>query len=535
MTFDLASLHSAARVTAVRQRGLREFARQYWRIAEPAAPFVDSWAFGAVCEFLQAWWNQEFYTGVIGVPPGNSKSLCAGVFFPAWAWALDPKHKIWCTSFDEKVVLRDADKARRVLTSPEYLRDYPRTRLREDKDALSELWTSEGGLRFSSPIGGRGTGWHFNKVIVDDPCKPQAVLGASDAAIEQARRWRQGTLPTRRAEPADEFGLMVIMQRLVEKDMAGEELEREGVAHLCLPMRYVPKAYWIKGDWSAKLDPRTEPGELLNPKRFPESVVRELEITLDANAEAQLQQNPTPRTGGLLDEAWLRWEWVDIPYNGLWVQEWDLSGKGTNVERHSAVHGALWCACHTTNVRELVNTVNDREKTGRAESRPLQVAPAIRWHLVDDVWGVWPFEQTIEEFLAAQQRPLWDRAFTKRIEEKASGIQALQVLKGKVLGVEPSAVSTPEHLKDDKIARFRPLVPPAAKAGLILLPPWRPSEGPRGQEVGPDAWRKELLAFPRGQRDDRVDTTSSVAAFFQNNSGSWQDAVLELAKQRPFG
>lgn len=535
MATDLAQLQSSVRVERVRQQGLREFARQHWSTVEPGVDIVNGWAFGAVCEFMQAWYRREFYTGVINVPPGNSKSLTACVFFPAWVWSVEPERKFWCTSYDSKLVLRDADRCRQILTSRKYLTDYPDTRLREADGALSEMWTTGGGLRFSEPIGGRGTGWHFHDAIVDDMLKPLAVLGASKAAIETARRWRTGTLPTRRAEPASEFGLMLIGQRLTEDDPPGEELEREGVEHLCLPMRYEPKAFWIKGDWSAKLDPRTEPGELLNPERYPERTVRELEITLNANASAQLQQNPIPRSGGMLEESWLRWEWIDIPYRGLWVQEWDLSGKGTDVERHSAVHGALWCAFRTTSVRELLGSISDREKSGRAESRPVQVAPAVRWHLVDEVWGVWPFEETIRQFEAAQQRPHWDRAMIKRIEEKASGIQALQVLKGRVLGVTATAVHTPEHLKDDKISRFRPIVPPAAEAGLILLPPWRRNEGPPGQETGPDAWRKELLAFPRGSRDDRCDTTSSVGAYFSVNSGSWQDALLELARQRPPG
>jgi len=529
---DLNQLHSALRVESVRQGNLRAFARRYWHIVEPGAPLVDSWAFGAVCEFLTAWRRLEFSTGVISVPPGNSKSLSACVFYPCWVWSQQPSRKIWCTSHDAKLVIRDANRAREILNSPEYLQDYPDTRISDRTDAAGEIWTTAGGLRFSSQIGGGGIGWHFHDVIVDDPCKPQNVLGASRAHIEIARRWRQGTLPTRRAEPVKDFGLMLIMQRLVEDDMAGEELEKPGVAHLCLPARYVPKAYWIKGDWSAKLDERTEEGELLNPERFPEEVLADYERELGANASAQLQQNPIPRTGGLLEQSWLRWEWVDIPYRGLWVQEWDLSGKGTDLERHSAVCGQLWCAHRTSSVRELLDNINDREKTGKAVSRPCQVAPTTRWHLVDEVWGVWPFEETLRQMQDAQKRPLWARAATVRVEEKASGIQALQVLRGKIPGLISAAVATPEHLKDNKLERFRPLVPPAAEAGLILLPPWRASEGVTGRQTGPDAWRKELLAFPRGIRDDRVDCASSAAAYFSTKTGTWLDTIEELAKQK---
>lgn len=529
---DLSVLHSAARVQSVRNETLRAFARRYWHVVEPGVDIADTWAFGAVCEFMTAWRRREFRTGVIGVPPGNSKSLTACVFYPAWAWAEQPSRKIWTVSHSDKLVLRDAGRTREILNSPDFLQDYPETRISPRTDALAEMWTTAGGLRFSSQIGGGGIGWHFHDVIVDDPCKPQNVLGASRAHIEIARRWRTGTMPTRRAEPVSEFGLMLIMQRLTEDDMAGEELQRPGTAHLCLPARYVPKAHWIIGDWSAKLDRRSDEGEVLNPERFPDEELRKIEIELGANASAQLQQNPIPRTGGLLEESWLRWEWIDIPWNGLWVQEWDLSGKGTDLERHSAVCGQLWCCELTSNVRELLDGINDREKYGKAESRPVKVAPARRWHLIDEVWGIWPFEETLRQIENAQRRPLWDRAPTVRIEEKASGIQALQMLKSKIAGVISSSVATPAHLKDNKLERFRPLVPPAAEAGLILLPPWRRNEGEPTRQTGPDAYRKELLSFPRGVRDDRVDCTSSAAAYFANRSGHVLDLIEELAKSR---
>jgi phage terminase large subunit-like protein len=506
--------------------------RQHWQAAEPAAPFVDSWSVGALCEFLQAWRRREFKTGVVSIPPGCSKSLTASVMFPAWVWAEEPQHKTWGASFDDQLVLRDANRFRQILQSKKYLIDYPDTRLTHVKGAKSEMWTTAGGLRFSSTVAGPGTGWHFNDVVIDDPTKPQDILRGHVAALHAAQAWRDGTVPTRRAEPTDMFGILLIMQRLLEGDMAGEELKREGVEHLCLPMRYAPKAHWIIGDWSARLDPRIEPGELLNPARFNEETTSQLEKDLREHASAQLQQNPIPRTGGLLDEHWLRWEWIDIPYRGLWVQEWDLSGKGTDVERHSAIHGALWCAMKCTNVRELLNSIADREASGRAESRPVQVPIAMRWHLVDEVWGIWPFEETIRQMQAAQTRPHWDRAQIKRVEPKASGSQALQVLKSKIPGIVDSTIATPEHLKEGKVERFRPLIPPAAESGLILYPPWYASRKTQSGEVGPDAHRKELLAFPRGLRDDRADTTSSAAALFSAKVGSWHQTLIDLAKQK---
>jgi hypothetical protein len=66
------------------------------------------------------------------------------------------------------------------------------------------------------------------------------------------------------------------------------------------------------------------------------------------------------------------------------------------------------------------------------------------------------------------------------------------------------------------------------------MPPWRrtvadrvdPSDGP-----GPDAFRRELCAFPRGARDDRADTSSmALARLVQGTQRYWAN-VRALRKQ----
>lgn len=537
---DLAKAVAEAR--AHRWRGsLHEFVRGFWSVAEPGAPFVDSWSLGAICEFTQAWCERQFKRGVLNVPPGCSKSLILEVFAPAWVWAqapdpaalMGPHHRWLGCSYDAELVLRDASKMKQLVESELYLQAFPATQLKPDSKALHRLFTTSGGLRFSTSVAGRGIGWHFHSAVIDDPTKPQNVLdGSGEVELKKALTWHDKVLPTRRADPP-RFGTMLVMQRILEADLAGECLKREGYEHLCLPMHYQPKATWIRGDWSAKLDKRTEPGELLNPERFPEAVVKELEVSLGAEASAQLEQNPVPRTGGLLQEAWLRWEWIEIPYKGLWIQVWDLSGKGTDILKHSAVHGALWVAQRCTSVRELLDSIDDRERAGRCESRPVQVASAERYHLIDECWGVWPYEETLKQIVAAQQRPLWNRAHLKLFEEKASGVQAVQQLSAgwqapdgqrhRLVGIRPTAPST------DKISEFRPVVPPAAEAGLILLPPWRRNESRPGGATGPDAWRAELLGFPHAKRNDRVDTTSNALKHFSQGHSSWLANVRKAA------
>lgn len=540
MLDNLDTLHSDLRVDNIERGGLHAFVRHYWSIADAASPFVDSWQIGAVCEFLQAWYRREFSKGVINIPPGCSKSTMASVHFPAFVWALDPAHKFFSVSFDRDLTLRDALKMRNIVSSSNYQLDFGHDRqlfgkpskatvLDGDHSAIADIWTTAGGYRCSTSIDGKGMGRHFDSVVIDDPSKPQDVLGASDVAIKKAELWFNSTLPTRRANPKT-FGIMLIMQRLKETDLAQVCLN-QGYEHLCLPMQYCPKAIWIIGDWSAKLDPRKEEGELLNPERFDAATVIELTNSLADNASAQLQQNPIPRTGGLIEEDWLRWEWIDVPYHGLWVQEWDFSGKG-ETERHSAVHGALWCAASCDSVRELLNSVAARDRGEPPKFRTVEVPRHVRYHLVDEVWGIWDFPETQKRFIAAQSRPYWNLARVKRCEEKAAGIQLIQTLRSKVAGIVPTKPET------DKIARFRPTVPPSAEAGLILLPPWKATvrtdcgAAAATAGTGPDEVRKELLGFPRAAKDDRADTTSSAVSYFTEKDGAWWETVREVAKMR---
>ena len=65
-------------------------------------------------------------------------------------------------------------------------------------------------------------------------------------------------------------------------------------------------------------------------------------------------------------------------------------------------------------------------------------------------------------------------------------------------------------------------------AGRVLLPPWAPTV----DGVGPDAFRKELLAFPRGARDDRVDTSSMALARLTQGQALYWSQVKLLAAQR---
>lgn len=519
---------------------LRGFVRIFWGLIEPTEPFRDNWHIGAVCEFLEAWYKGEFRYGVLNMPPGTGKSLLVDVFLQAWVWAQQPGYKWMNCAFDVDVCLRDARKVRTILMSREYQLAWPQSALRDGASgAAGDLWTKLGGYRFStSPAGKGGLGRHFHRVSVNDPVNPKHVLdarqsGELSAGLVAAQSWIDSTMITRRVNPAS-FGCMLTMQRLVQSDPAGMALDR-GWAHLCLPMRYEPRAHWIRGEWSAKLDQRKVAGELLHEGRYPEETVRELEQGLSHHAPAQLQQNPIPRTGGMLDEAHLCREWVEPPRNGYAIQVWDFAAKGTEAT-HSAVHGALWCAAECDTWYELSNTIADRDR-GEEATRVLVRGPReTRFFLLAEVWGIWTVPESEHQFELVQGREDWGQAASRIIEAKAAGIGIIQRYERKFTGVvafheineECAALATLSKLDRHRanLAEYH--------AGRVLLPRWHrtipdPIDGRDGP--GPDAYRKELLAFPRASRDDRVDTSSMALARLTQGVSTYYAAVRELAKQ----
>jgi predicted phage terminase large subunit-like protein len=145
-------------------------------------------------------------------------------------------------------------------------------------------------------VKGKGTGRHVHTVLVDDPIKPLDAIrsqGVDSAELNIVKSWWRSTIPTRRADP-EKFSRVVVMQRLHEDDLAGVCLDEKTFEHLSLPMRFDPAH-------ACKYDLRTCSGELLFPSRFPESAVADLEKQLGGagsiDAEAQLQQNPSPPGG----------------------------------------------------------------------------------------------------------------------------------------------------------------------------------------------------------------------------------------------
>lgn len=66
---------------------LLNFVRQMWHVTDPATPFIDGWAVGAICEHLQAVTSGEIKRLCMNVCPGFNKALDVNTpIMTTWGW-----------------------------------------------------------------------------------------------------------------------------------------------------------------------------------------------------------------------------------------------------------------------------------------------------------------------------------------------------------------------------------------------------------------------------------------------------------------
>lgn len=460
------------------RESLAEFARRAWHVLEPSTPLKWGWALDAICLHLEAVTDGRIKRLLMNVPPGCMKSLLTGVIWPAWEWGPRgmPSMRFVGTAHEETLAIRDSRRCRDLIKSEWYQARWP-VKLSSDLDGKREFGNTSQGVRqaraFTSMTGVRG-----DRVILDDPIS--ADNANSEAKLEAARIAFTETLPTR--VNSDDSAIVVIMQRLNEKDVSGIILSMGlPYVHLCIPMRYEPANSKVTAiGWK---DPRTKDGELMFPERFGEETVAALEKTLGSYGSAgQLQQRPSPRGGGIIKTSWYRY-YTALPQLE-WLEVFADTAQKTGEENDYSVF-ELW----------------GRSKTGEAV-------------LVDLIRGKWEAPE-----LLTQARSFWLKHKDGRIrpraircEDKVSGTGLIQTLRREGVPI------IPQQRDRDKISRGNDAAP-FIESGNVLLPIDAP-------------WLSDFLAesekFPAGAHDDQLDPMFDAIDRVQKNAPVENSAVNQV-------
>jgi len=450
---------------ALFSQSLKHFARAAWHILEPSSELKWGWAVEAICDHLQAVSEGRFNRLLMNVPPGCMKSLLTGVIWPAWEWTRWPERRFIGTAHKQDLAVRDSMKCRRLITSAWYQRRWPLT-LMGDNNAKTRFENDSTGFReamaFTSMTGARG-----DRIILDDPLSVDD--GNSDAALASAEITFTEALPTRVNN--DQSAIVVIMQRLNERDTSGIIIERDlGYVHLCLPMRFEADNRCTTPIFT---DPRTVDGELLFPERFSNATVTMLERSLGSyGAAGQLQQRPSPRGGGMFKSQWWRYYEVLPPMSWRTIYV-DTAQKTGNANDYSVLQ--CW----------------GRSASGQA-------------YLIDQMRGKWEAPE-----LLTQSRAFWNKHRNQsngmlrsmKIEDKVSGTGLIQTLRRE--GIPVIDIQRDK----DKMTRAMDAIP-TIESGQVFLPqdaPWLAD------------YLTEFSQFPNGRHDDQVDPTCDAITDMTGN------------------
>lgn len=465
---------------------LIEFTKQAWHLIEPDVRFIDNWHLHAIADHLEAISNGEIENLLINIPPGCMKSILVSVAWPAWEWIKKPSLRILGASYGGDLAIRDASKCRDIITSDWYQERWPQVQVRKGSDQKTKYELTSGGWRIATSVGGRATGEHPDRKIVDDP--HSAAQADSEAERNTALVWFDRTLSLRGESRGAKT--VVVMQRLHEEDVSGHILAEKAkdYVHLCLPMEYDGRRAKTVLGWE---DPRTAKGSLLWPEMFNADSVARLKRNLGSyGAAGQLQQRPSPEGGGILKiehfKVWPKAQ--ELPVFDFVVQSYDTAFSTPDQKENAQTAHQTWGIAKWKSKWIALLLDEWAEHLGY---------PELRKRVIRD-WKT--FYGTSTEDKSRKGR----RPDVILIEKKASGHSLLQDLRS------ANVPATAYNPTVDKIARAHQAAP-VLELDCFYIP--ESTKNPGHFVTWAQAFVDQCETFPNSTLKDRVDAFTQFVIY----------------------
>ena len=445
-------------IKALCEKSLYDFVKHAWKHIEPSE-FIEDEYIRVMCDYLEQLQSRDIKRLIINIPPRCGKSTISVVLYPVWCWLKNPSEKMLTGSYSQQLATRDTVKSRNLINSPWFKELWgERLTFSSDQNQKTYYTNTEKGERLSFSTGGTMTGQGGDQIIIDDPINAQD--SNSETVREGVNQWMSETVSTRLNDPKTGT-MLIVMQRLHQNDLSGFLLETSNWFHLCLPMKY--EGQKRPYEW------RTVDGERLS-SRFDDNAITNLENELSRYGgayavEAQLQQRPVPREGGLIKYEWIG-EYTTLPNVKRYSWSFDTAIKKGQMNDYSV--GTLWAECETG------------------------------YYLID-MWRAkveYPeLKKQIELLFAA------NKAQEILVEDKASGQQLIQDLRrSRNLPIIPMMPGkNMPSTKEERVA----LVSTYFEAGKVFFPK---NKGFMKEVVS------ELVHFPNASHDDIIDSITQYLA-----------------------
>jgi len=475
------------------ERSLEAFCKAAWHIIEPGTPLIWNWHLSTICGYLEAFHRNELPDKrlIINIPPGTLKSILVSVMYPAWTWIKESHLRYLCITNEQGLAIRDALRMKQVITSDWFQTKWPLA-LKADQNEKTLYSNDKLGFRQSQGITASNTGKRGDCLLLDDLIDSKHAF--SDVIRQSVNDTWDQSLSSRLNHP-DKSGVLLIMQRLHEADIAGHLLKKvkSKWTVLAIPMRYEGFKTFDAGKDIGRPelnDPRTKPGELLFGNRFSERAVESLEEDLGEYGSAgQLQQRPSPLGGGIIKKHWWR-VWPDdkaIPEILHVFHSYDTAFSERDMK------DAAFSACTRW---------------------------GIFWHEQRQKYcilalGIW-FDRVAYEELRKhiKEQDKKHKPDINLIEKKATGISIIQDMKkatpGRVRAYSPGK-------GEDKVSRVHS-VSPLIEAGMVFVPNKVWAIGNGKDKLGLIDY---VASFPSGAPPCADITDTVTQALIYLRSGNW--------------
>jgi predicted phage terminase large subunit-like protein len=395
---------------------------------------------------------------MIAMPPRHGKSQMGSYLFPAYLMGKKPDSKLIVGSHTAELAQRFGRMIRNLVADERYKELFPDFLLSADSKAAGRWDTSHGGEAFFIGKGGAMTGRGGNVVILDDILDEQDAL--SNTAMENTWEWYQSG-PRQRLQPNG--AIIVINTRWKTDDLSGRLLKLQGA---------------IKSDkWEVLEFPAILPsGGPLWPEYWKLEELEAVKHTIGLQKwNAQWQQTPTADEGAILKrEWWQRWLSEEPPLVEYIIQSYDTAYSKKETADYSVI--TTW-GVFVPDIDSGPNII-----------------------LLDVKKGRWDFPEL--KRIAREEYKNWNPD-NVLIEAKATGITLQQELRR--VGI-PVTMYSPggRRAGQDKVSRANSIAP-ILESGMV----WAP------ETEWADELIEECAAFPNGDHDDMVDSTTQALMRFR--------------------
>lgn len=413
--------------------------------------------------YLQQITDGQLRRLMLFVPPRHGKSEMVTVRYPIYRMEREPSTRVIIGAYNQTLAEKFSRKSRKIARE--------RVSISYERKAAEDWETVEGGGLRAVGVGGGITGQGGNLIIIDDPVKNRKEA-SSKVYRDGVYDWYTDDLYTR-LEPGG--AIILIMTRWHEDDLAGRILASEDGPN------------WTVIKLPAEAEPNDplgrQPGEALNPARYPLPELAKIRRVLGKSYYALYQQRPMEQEGDIFKRSWFEPIRELPPRFQAVARYWD---KASTKDGGDYTAGVLMG--RSGDNYYVIDMVRGQWSTGARDTKILETADADSKLFGQQVVNV--FEQ----------------------EPGSSGVDVVRAMARLLAGYTVKA----DKVTGDKKLRAEPFAS-QAEFGFVKVF--------RGRWF--DEWIDEVTSFPNGAHDDVVDASSGAFNAIVSHGSTTED-VQEL-------